>query len=101
MAVHANRFCRDDLRAANAAGYTGHGDLTQGSAPRHSGLTQDVTRGRRAARATRPHHTRLTWVMPKPEPRDNRRGAIAGLVIAAVILAVGLWLARDLTSQSK
>jgi len=39
--------------------------------------------------------------MPNPEPRDNRRGAIAGLVIAAVILAVGLWLARDLTSQSK
>jgi hypothetical protein len=39
--------------------------------------------------------------MPKPEPRDNRRGAIAGLIIAAVILAVGLWLAHDLTAQSK
>lgn len=39
--------------------------------------------------------------MSKPEPGDNRRGAIAGLIIAAVILAVGLWLARDLTAASK
>jgi hypothetical protein len=32
---------------------------------------------------------------------DNRRGAIAGLVIAIVLLAVGIWLARDLSSASK
>jgi hypothetical protein len=31
----------------------------------------------------------------------NRRGAIAGLVIAAVLLAVGIWLARQLTATSK
>jgi hypothetical protein len=36
----------------------------------------------------------------KPQP-DSRRGAIAGLIIAAVILGVGLWLAHDLTAASK
>ena len=39
--------------------------------------------------------------MTDPERGDSRRGAIAGLVVAAVILAVGLWLARDLTAASK
>jgi hypothetical protein len=43
--------------------------------------------------------------MPKSRPKlrsgDNRRGAIAGLIIAIVILGVGWWLARDLTSASK
>ncbi len=38
---------------------------------------------------------------PKPQSGDNRRGAIVGLIIAAVILGVGLWLARDLTAASK
>jgi hypothetical protein len=42
---------------------------------------------------------------PNASPRrqfgDSRRGAIAGLIIAAVILGVGLWLARDLTAASK
>ena len=38
---------------------------------------------------------------PKPQTGDNRRGAIAGLIIAIVILGVGLWLARDLTAASK
>ena len=38
---------------------------------------------------------------PKPQSADNRRGAIAGLIIAIVILGVGWWLARDLTSASK
>ena len=42
---------------------------------------------------------------PKSQPTarsgDNRRGAIAGLIIAIVILGVGWWLARDLTSASK
>jgi hypothetical protein len=39
--------------------------------------------------------------MTDPEEGGNRRGAIAGLLIAAVILAVGLWLAHDLTAASK
>jgi len=38
---------------------------------------------------------------PKPRSGDNRRGAMAGLVIAVVILAIGWWLARDLTAASK
>ena len=38
---------------------------------------------------------------PKPQSADSRRGAIAGLIIAAVLLGVGLWLARDLTAASK
>ena len=37
----------------------------------------------------------------QPQSGDNRRGAIAGLIIAIVILGVGWWLARDLTSASK
>jgi hypothetical protein len=32
---------------------------------------------------------------------ENRNGAIAGLLIAIVLLVVGVWLARDLTSASK
>ncbi|MGB6398558.1 MAG: hypothetical protein WBF73_23165 [Bradyrhizobium sp.] len=39
--------------------------------------------------------------MSEPEGGDNRRGAIAGLIVAAVLLAVGMWLARDLTKASK
>lgn len=31
----------------------------------------------------------------------NRRGAIAGLLIAVVILGVGWWLARSLTAASR
>lgn len=38
---------------------------------------------------------------PKPPSGDSRRGAIAGLVIAIVILGIGWWLARDLTAASK
>jgi len=38
---------------------------------------------------------------PRPQSGDSRRGAIAGLIIAAVILGIGLWLARDLTAASK
>ncbi|MBR0691325.1 hypothetical protein JQ594_35800 [Bradyrhizobium manausense] len=38
---------------------------------------------------------------PRAQSGDSRRGAIAGLIIAAVILGVGLWLARDLTAASK
>jgi hypothetical protein len=38
---------------------------------------------------------------PMPQSGDSRRGAIAGLIVAAVLLGVGLWLARDLTAASK
>jgi hypothetical protein len=39
--------------------------------------------------------------MTDPEPGGSRRGAIAGLLVAVVMLVVGLWLARDLTAASK
>ncbi len=39
--------------------------------------------------------------MADPDQGGNRRGAIAGLAIAVVLLAVGLWLARELTTTSK
>jgi hypothetical protein len=39
--------------------------------------------------------------MDEPEPRDNRKPAIAGLAIAVALLAVGWWLARELTAASK
>ncbi|HUO00350.1 MAG TPA: hypothetical protein VMU69_29490 [Bradyrhizobium sp.] len=36
------------------------------------------------------------------DPRGGSRGpAVAGLIIAAVLLAVGLWLAHELTAASK
>ena len=38
---------------------------------------------------------------PNQGDGDNRRGAIVGLVIAIVLLAVGIWLARDLSAASK
>jgi hypothetical protein len=38
---------------------------------------------------------------PDPDQGDNRPGAVAGLLIAVVLLAVGIWLARDLTAASK
>jgi hypothetical protein len=40
-------------------------------------------------------------IMTDPEKGDSRRGAVAGLLIALLMLAVGLWLARDLTAASK
>jgi hypothetical protein len=39
--------------------------------------------------------------MTDPEQGDSRRGAMAGLIIAAALLALGVWLARDLSSASK
>ena len=39
--------------------------------------------------------------MTDPEQGDSRRGAIAGLIVAVVLLAVGIWLAHDLTAASK
>jgi hypothetical protein len=32
---------------------------------------------------------------------SNRRGAVAGLAIAVVLLVVGVWLAHELTAASK
>ena len=39
--------------------------------------------------------------MPDPEQGGSRRGAIAGLAIAVILLIVGLWLAHELTASSK
>jgi hypothetical protein len=39
--------------------------------------------------------------MDDPEQGQNRRPAIAGLAIAAVLLVAGLWLAHELTATSK
>jgi hypothetical protein len=39
--------------------------------------------------------------MTNPKEGGSRRGAIAGLLIAAAMLAAGLWLARELTAASK
>jgi hypothetical protein len=39
--------------------------------------------------------------MNEPDQGRNRRPAIAGLAIAVVLLALGLWLARELTAASK
>jgi hypothetical protein len=50
---------------------------------------------------SKPDPTEKPNSSPKSQPGDSRRGAIAGLIIAAVILGVGLWLARDLTAASK
>jgi len=35
------------------------------------------------------------------DPERGRRGAVAGLLIAAALLTVGLWLAHELTAASK
>jgi hypothetical protein len=40
-------------------------------------------------------------IMTDPRGGGSRRGAIAGLLIAAAMLAAGLWLARELTAASK
>ena len=40
-------------------------------------------------------------IMSDPEDGGGRRGALVGLLVAAVMLAVGLWLAHDLTAASK
>ena len=50
-----------------------------------------------------PDHLPGSTPNPPPGPRggDSRRGAIAGLLIAIVLLAIGIWLARDLTAASK
>ena len=50
---------------------------------------------------SKPDLTEKPSAPPKPQSSDSRRCAIAGLIIAAVLLGVGLWLARDLTAASK
>jgi len=39
--------------------------------------------------------------MADPDENGSRRGAIVGLLVAVAMLAVGLWLAHDLTAASK
>lgn len=39
--------------------------------------------------------------MNDPDRGGNRRGAMAGLAIAVVLLVVALWLAHELTATSK
>jgi len=39
--------------------------------------------------------------MAEPQGGDNRRGAVIGLVITVLLLAVGIWLSRELSSASK
>ena len=39
--------------------------------------------------------------MSNSEDGGGRRGALVGLLVAAVMLAIGLWLAHDLTAASK
>ena len=39
--------------------------------------------------------------MSESEDGGNRRGALIGLLVAVVMLAVGLWLAHDLTAARK
>jgi hypothetical protein len=36
-----------------------------------------------------------------PEQDGGRRGAVAGLAIAVALLAVGIWLAHQLTAASR
>ncbi len=39
--------------------------------------------------------------MSNRDEDGSRRGALVGLLVAAVMLALGLWLAHDLTAASK
>jgi hypothetical protein len=41
------------------------------------------------------------WKMNDPEQNGNRRTALVGLIVAAVLLAFGVWLAHALTAGSK
>jgi hypothetical protein len=50
------------------------------------------------------HYRHWTSLAMTDDPKNeggNRRPAIAGLIIAVVLLVVGLWLARELTAASK
>ncbi|MBR1173847.1 hypothetical protein JQ617_07770 [Bradyrhizobium sp. KB893862 SZCCT0404] len=64
--------------------------------------SESKTASKAASKATsKPDPGEKPRTPPRPPAADNRRGAIAGLIIAIVILGVGWWLARDLTSASK
>jgi hypothetical protein len=39
--------------------------------------------------------------MDDPDQDGRRRGAVTGLAIAMVLLAIGVWLAHELTAASK
>ena len=39
--------------------------------------------------------------MDDPDQGGNRRGALAGLAIAVALLAIGVWLAHELTAASR
>jgi len=56
---------------------------------------------RRGTRVFQINHFWTFRTMTDPEQGGNRRVAIAGLAIALVLLAVGLWLAHELTASSK
>jgi hypothetical protein len=43
----------------------------------------------------------MTGTEPDNDGGNSRRGAIVGLVAAILIVAVGWWLARDLSTASK
>jgi hypothetical protein len=45
--------------------------------------------------------TVVEMVDPKQSDGGNRRGAIAGLAIAVILIAGSLWLAHALSAQSK
>ena len=59
----------------------------------HRGARSYVRRGKKAEGGER--------TMAEPQQGDNHRGAIVGLVVVAVLLAAGIWLARELTSASR
>ena len=50
---------------------------------------------------SRPEPAEKPKAQLKPQSADNRRGAIAGLIIVDVILGIGWWRVRDLTAASK
>jgi hypothetical protein len=43
----------------------------------------------------------IEMVDPERSDGGNRRGAIAGLAIAVILIAGGLWLAHALSAQSR
>jgi hypothetical protein len=47
------------------------------------------------------YHIRRRWSSTGDDRPHNRRGAMAGLAIAVVLLVIGLWLAHALTASSK
>ena len=62
---------------------------------------QTIARGYDISAPSPINRTGNDSTMTDPDQSGNRRPAIAGLAIAVVLLAVGLWLAHDLTVASK